>query len=648
MARGVAFDLERVEVLKGPQGTLFGQNSTGGAVNYIAAKPSESFAAGADLEVGRFDEVHASGFVSGPVSDKVGVRLALQDNYQGDWQNSRTRKDTRGAERFYNGRLTFDLHPSDAVRFLITASGWVDKSDTQAPQFVYFVPSNPASPRPEPVAALANLPPSPDDARSADWDPGSRKAKNDSFYQLTSRGDINLVWATLTSISSYAKTRIDSPAEFDGTAFNNSFVYQNARLETFSQEIRLAGDLDKHGHWLVGANYQYADSRESILQTFNATNSSIGPFTWDAASTIDNQRVNTYAGFGSIEYNISDTLTARASGRYTVERRKFNGCLADPGNGQLAAGFSFLGSALSGRPISIPPGGCTTFNDVTFEPELVHSALNEHNFSWRVGLDWRPASTSLLYVNIAKGYKSGGFSVLPEVFARQAQPVTQEAVLDYEAGAKLSLWDRRAQLNVAAFYYDYTDKQLQGYVDIPPFGPLATLINLPKARVAGAEFDLTARLTEHLDVKIGGTYLDTKAKSSPALPIAPLGGIFDFAGESFPNTPKYHLVADVEQRIPLGANLEGYVGAAVQYHGKASAAFGSSQNELTRSIFTIDAYTLLDLRAGLNFGEKVTFEIFGRNVTNKFYVHDVDRTVDTVIRYTGEPATYGMRFRWRY
>lgn len=651
MTRGAALDLERVEVLKGPQGTLFGQNSTGGAVNYIAAKPTAALTAGLDLEAGRFDYINATAFVSGPISSTLGFRVAVQNRYQDDWQRSQTRNDERGQKRFYNARATLDWSPTERLRFSLTASGWQDKSDTQAPQLVVFAPArvgpdaNQAA-----VEAFSRAAPAPRNTRIADWDPGARTARDDNFYQFTLRGDYEIGETTLTSISSYSKAKIDYPTDFDGTDFNNSFIVLTAGLKTFSQELRLAGELGDRIRWLVGGNYQYADTRERVDQTFNATNNSVGPFMYDLIKINSNQKVKTYAGFGNLEFNLTDTVTARASGRYTTERRRFNGCLADPGNGRFAQTFGFLSMILSGQPVTIAPGACTTFSNTTFQPVgLVRDSLAQDNFSWRVGLDWEPSASTLVYGNAAKGYKSGGFTSLPAVFVSQLAPVSQESVMAYELGVKKGLFDRRFQINAAAFYYDYKDKQLQGYIDIPPFGPIATLVNLPKARVYGAEVEIVARPSNLLTLRLSGAYLNTKAQSAPAVAISPLGGRYDFTGERFPNVPKYSATADIEQRFPVSPGTELYVGGSAQYRSSASAAFGATENAATRSLFVIDPYTLYDVRAGVALSDpNLTFELWGRNVTDKYTVGGVIRVVDAVIRFAGMPATYGARLRWRY
>lgn len=650
MARGAAMDLARVEVLKGPQGTLFGQNATGGAVNYIVGKPTDSFQSGFDASIDRFSSVTASGFVSGPLTPGINARLSVQTEQGGDWQKSISRDgDERGAKNFMNGRLVLAIEPDGPVRFDFIAQAWKDKSDTQAPQFTIFTPtrSGPAANQ-EAFTALAAQVAAPRDPRAADWDPNSPTARDDRFYQVALRGELELGdSARVTSITAYNDLQTYSPIDLDGTPFGNGFYEPVASAETFSQEVRIDGEIGRRLKWLIGANYQRADTEETFAQTLNVTNSA--PFFYTKTAAINNQKVDTYAGFGSIDLELSDTLTARASGRYTSEKRDFAGCFADGGDGVLANAFATISGTLSGQTVAIGPGECVTLDDTTNLPlDIVNKSLKENNFSWRTGLDWKVNPNTLVYANVAKGYKSGAFSGVVALFARQLNPVVQESVLAYEIGVKTALADRRLQLTAATFYYDYSDKQLQGYI-ISPFGPLTTLRNVPSSSVKGIEFDVVVRPVDLLKLQVSGTYLNTRVKSDPPEPRDPLGVPTTLVGESFPYTPDFQLTADIEQRIPLSDSAEAYLGASMVHHSSTSAAFGRDSSQTTRQIFTIGAYTLFDARAGVSFNHgRIVAEIWGRNIFNKYYLTNITRIIDTVPRYTGMPANYGLRVSWRY
>lgn len=155
--------------------------------------------------------------------------------------------------------------------------------------------------------------------------------------------------------------------------------------------------------------------------------------------------------------------------RYTDTRRKFNGCLYDSGAGDLAATRSAAASRLSGRPVIFAAGSCVTLGP-DFLPILDREKLNENNVSWRAAVNWQVTPRALVYANVSHGYKSGAFPVANATNYLQFAPAVQEDVVAYEAGFKVTALDRTLQLNGAAFYYDYSNKQLRGRRIDPTFG----------------------------------------------------------------------------------------------------------------------------------------------------------------------------------
>ena len=656
LSRGASLDIERVEVLKGPQGTLFGENATGGAVNYIAAKPTDHLSTGVDALYGRFNQAEVGAFVSGPLGDTVTARLAARTEQRSDWQYSTSRKDSLGKRNFNEARLLLDWKPVSSVRFELNVNGWKDRSDTQAAQFRRFAPANPtpASPTnptggyPPAYAAfnayVQNVGAAPDNARAADWDQGVDWRRNDRFYQFALRGEADLAeHLTVTSLSSYINYNGFTPVDVDGTSYAAQPVSQSDRLSFVNQELRAAlerGPLNL----LVGGYYQHAKLNEDLYSTIEATASLLAGAHNDQLHVINRQQVNTYAGFGGVDVRLGGGVKLQGSVRYTKQDRDYTGCAADGGSGGFALAFTRISAAASAPPHTIiAPGACFTLDQVTFKPAgLLNRSLNEDNLSWRAGISWEPDRRTLLYVNATKGYKAGGFPTLAAGFTSQLNPIVQESVQAYEAGFKLTLATGRVQLNAAAFHYDYTNKQIQGYVQNPPFVNLPTLISVPKSKIDGVEVTLAWQALPALRFSASGTYVDARVSQS-FLTADPFATKININGERLPATPREQGNMDAEYRFNLDGRVQPYLGAAAAYQSSSFAAFGQNAE------FRLPARTLIDLRAGVDGDNgRWRIEAFGRNVTNRYYWINVVKQIDTVTRLAGMPATYGVRVNYRY
>lgn len=645
MTPGAALDVERVEVLKGPQGTLFGQNATGGAINYIAAKPTRTPEAGFDLSYGRFNAVSAQGFVSGPITNTLAVRVSAKHEYRDGWQKSESRpNDTLGARDFSAGRILIDWKPTDRFALEFNVNGWQDKSDTLASQFIGFRPTTPP-PRgyAESAIALAGRRPAPNNPRIADWDPNFSFRRDDWLYQFSARADWELTdQIAITSITAYTSFKTTAPTDSDGTDFNNFRRTLDATIQSISQELRASADM-KGTKVTIGLNYQDDDAKERDPTTYLGSNSGVGPLRYSNFDNITNQRAKTYALFGNAEIPLTNTLTAQLGGRYTKQDRDYQGCLRDAGDGALAAAVALVPVLAAGRPYSpASPGQCVTLDAKFDRIGLVVDTLNEDNVSWRAGLNWKPDRDTMVYGNVTRGYKAGAFTPLPAVFANQLAPVRQEQVTAYEVGSKLSFFDRKIDANISVFYYDYANKQILGTGVYPPFGALPQLQNVPKSNVRGVELDTTIRPMQGLRLRVGGTYIKSRVSQTYLTP-DPLGTVVDIRGEAFPNAPRWQIVGDGEYSTPVGRDLKAYVGGNISYRSASNAAFGENPT------FRLKPYTLVDLRVGLGSeGDAVTVEIWGRNIFNTFYWTNVNYAVDSISRAPGMPSTYGVTLRSRF
>lgn len=640
MTVGASFDLERVEVLKGPQGTLFGSNATGGAINYVVAKPTWDPQAGVALSYGRFNRFTAEAYAGGPLSETLAARISLRHEGGGDWQKSYTRNEGLGQRSFSQGRLQLAWHPSDRVRFNLMVNAMKDNSDTQAPQLVTPFQQSAGFFDPR----LVIYPRAPANNRSADWGRTNRLRKDNWQAQVALRGEFDLSDdITLTSISAYSRFEEAYGQESDGTTLRLTDLFIEGDISAFSQELRLAGSIMGSGSWIVGGNYEWGKTNELLTQTLNDQSSAhvfdrFGFPSIDTVPQLGNTKYRSYAAFADVSIPIVPTVTLTGGIRYTDTRVEFEGCTLNVGNGTYARGFELIFRLPSG---SIPPGGCVTFDDAG-RPGIFQGSLPEDNISWRGLLQWEPGTGQLIYAGVSRGYKSGSFATLAGNRFSQYTPVRQEEVTAYEVGFKSALIDRRVQLNGAVFYYDYSDKQLKGRTIVPVFGPLEALVNVPKSRIKGAEAQLVITPVDGLRANLGATYIASKVTRS-FNNFSAFGAPIDFNGSRFPFTPKWQINADLEYRWAVGGSKEAFVGANYTYRSATNGDFRPDAR------LAIEDYGLLDLRAG--FGEadgKWTVSLYGQNVTNEYYWSTAVRRGDAVIRFAGMPVTYGVNLAVKF
>lgn len=658
LASRIAYDLERVEVLKGPQGTLFGQNATGGAVNFIAAKPTKDLHAGATLTYGRFNEVTAEAFVSGPISDTLTARIAGRFERMDGWQISNSRPDDRnGKVENYMARLLLDFQPADGVRFQANINGSIDKSDTQAAQYIAFQPAGSGR---TPGLLQYQFQFSPNKLRAADW--GQDIPFGDfKQWQATLRGDFDLTDViTLTSLTAYTDFEQRAGTDQDGLPIAEAdHARNNGTIQSFYQELRLSNGGNSNLRWVLGGNYERSTAYQ-IVDTDYRDSSSFARLGIFSNTYSSDQKFTNYAVFGNIDYDLSETLTAKIGARYTKSKVDGRSCNADFSGVPNNAGPFFYNVLLGGRFGPYPTGACFVINNqgrtingvAPGAPGEYADVLTEDNISWRAGLDWKPTDRILLYANVAKGYKSGSFPNATGSFFTSYLPVSQESVLSYEAGMKASLIDRTLQLTLAGFYYDYVDKQLRAKTNAAPFGILDVLQNIPKSSVRGFEIEADIRPVDAFNVNLSFSYVDAQIDEFVGINGAGLAG--DFSGTQMPFTPKYQFSINPQYDFPISDNIDGFLAGNFTYRSDAIAVVGGQQNVATvvpagKAVARIDGYGLLDLRAGLSFDDsRMRLTVFAKNVLNTYYWTNVFNTTDTIERLSGRPSTYGISVSYRY
>ena len=643
MTQGAMIDLQRVEIVRGPQGTLFGQNATGGLVNYIPRRPSFDPTAGLSIEYGSFNRTELSGYVSGPISETLRARLAFETVQSDDWQESYTRNDSLGSQNRTSGRLLVEWDAAPELNVMFNLNGYVDRSDPLATQVIAVRPLTPARVRPE----VATFPLAPADARAADWSNTLDPYRDDRFWQASVRAawDINDT-LTLTSITAYSSLNTDDLIDRDGMPNDNSQYQLNGEIDSFTQELRLDGETGIV-QWVVGATYQGSETFEfsnvNIESSSNVQNSFGVKFS-DASSRIAND-ISSMAVFASADWQLTDQLTLTTGARYTQSELDFVGCtfLREPAAIQAFTNISaFFRNANGLPPAPFVPvnGGC-----VVLGPDFLASepreTLDEDNFSWRLALSYDLSDDILLFASASRGFKAGNSITVAGSSYTQYRPVVQEQLTAYETGIKATLLDNTMQLNVTAFYYDYLNKQSRSRILDSVFGPLQALVNIPESNSYGGEIELQWLPAAGLTVTGGLAYLHTEIEQFSGYD--QLGRPRDFTGASFSFAPEWQANLDAEYVWPMQGGMEGFVGGSVAYRSDTSADFGSDP------LFDIDAYTLVDARAGVNSGDGAwRFAVFARNLTDEYYWHSVIRVQDTVVRLPGQPRTFGVSISYDF
>jgi iron complex outermembrane receptor protein len=646
---GSTIDLDHIEVLKGPQGTLFGQNSTGGAINMIAAKPTNTVQAGIDASYGNYNATTLAGFVSGPITDTLSARLAVRHDGMDAWQTSDVTGAHLGVQDLTSGRLLVDWKPTGNLKFELGVNGYVDRSDTPAAQTIAVIGLPGAAAL---VPALGAYPVAPRNDRAADWDLGQSYRRNNQFVQANLRTDYSLANGfTFTSLTSYSHYSENQPVDTDGTDLAALQQTTLGSISSWYEEARLAGRIGQRAFVTLGGDYSSDSVRETNFDTLSGSTQAFTfvpfglPLFKDFRDT-DNQDSQSWAVFGNVDYNLTDTLKLNGGLRYTRAIDHFNGCSSDSGDGNAASVFgpffNIVRGSLGLPPLPpIPAGGCVTATNA-FVPQLVVNTLDEDNVSWRAGLEWQALPRTLLYANASQGFKAGGFPDLGATAVSQYDPARQESLLAYEAGFKSTLADGTLQLDGAVFYYDYRDKQVLGTVSDPLFGKLLKLINIPRSQITGAELEATWTPIHGLTLSGAASYIDSEILDN-FTNFNPFGVQQNFGGEPFPNTPRWQLQGSASYQWPVSDHLDAFIGGDVTYKSATNNALGEAP------LLTIASYALVDLNAGVQSRDGTwRATIWGRNIGNTYYWTGAYLGIDTAVRYTGMPATFGISLSYRF
>jgi iron complex outermembrane receptor protein len=686
MATGMFFDTERIEVVRGPQGDLYGRNTTAGQVSYVSAKPTDEFQAGFNAGIGNFETFEMEGFVSGPLSDSVRGRIAVATTQRGEgWQESLSRPgDKLGEIDRFAVRAFLDLDIGDIGGLLLKAHYNNDQSDNLAP--TAFDGTIVGLPFPTRHGAPFNTTGqleqfviySTDNNEAADWTNGPngelRPRRDNELSGVSAKLTLDIGELELVSVTGFDTFERSEANDWDGTALNDSSNINVTDIDVFSQEIRLSGDRETM-NWLAGVYYASDDLDEDYNYFFGE-----GRFGINQLDTRFSQETDAIAVFGHAEWDLTDRTSLILGLRYTSEDRLWTGCTHDATPPDIDFSGSpgpnlplnvFLNNIINGPGVITPNGlmndafnipnnlplltplavnGCGTFNDVLGTPNAGQYGVFSREISadetmWKVGLDFAPNDDVLLYGTISKGFKSGGFNGANSNTHSQLEPYRIEEVLAYEAGIKATLLEATMQLNGSVFYYDYTDKQERNPA-VTPVGNISGLTNIPESEILGAEVEIMWQATDSLLIQTGLSFLDTEVKEWMATDgIAssyPNEVLFDASGSELPNAPNFSGNLTVAYEFPVGSY---YLEPAFDliYRGETT---GDIAPENMR-----ESYTLANARVTLSPDDsgRWAVQLWSRNLFDEdYYVSGQTGGNFTVVRTNGLPRTWGLNLEMNF
>lgn len=515
------YDVDRIEVLRGPQGTLYGRNATAGAVNIITTEPGDYLEGYGSLTVGNYNTIQTEGAVTVPLSDAVSTRLAFQtiDNsgYGEHIENGKNVDDLQS--RAFRAKVA--IEPSDTLRVLLTGDYY--KADDGSGGFHY---AGPAVEGITPLGIATGFE-APEDPRDTAGVGPDRKLQT---YGFAGQVDLDLSDnLTLTSLTSYRKTDFEILTNNDGLPSNYSTATQIDDGEQFSEELRIAGDFDRLQFILGG--YYFQEKANAVLQVamsgfifgvdmealFGEPPETYIQGYW-AGGTL---KTKAGAIFGQATYEVTDALKLTVGGRYSSEKKSID----------EQAQFDFSRVYDPANPII--PFGTQTDSD------------SASSFDPKVAIEYKFSEDIFAYASWSRGFKSGGYNV-----GGLQAPFDPEKITDYEFGIKTDLLDRRLRLNLSAFWYDYTD--LQSTV-IRNTAQLTE--NAASAELKGIELEFAAAPIAGLRLAGSFSYLDGKYKDyiteDPTKPGEPAQ---DLAGNRLSNSPRYLADLDIAYTMPIGSD----------------------------------------------------------------------------------------------
>lgn len=674
------FDISQVEVLKGPQGGLYGRNTSGGAVRILSTRPDmDTFGGYGQISYGRWDRVRAEGALNIPLAeDKLAARISVFSDTGGGWQDTLvTAQDDEWGDRDFlavRGQLLFT--PTDDLEILLKFDTGQDKSETQLASAVGAYAPGGFGALCDPILAgrqdnsscvsLSNIigdltggldPNDPSGLTPGDQSNDGRvvisnpiNALDNEWDGLTLNIKKDLGFAELVSISNY--TEFSSNQIFDGDATPLTIV-QGApgfptgasEFEQWSQEVRLVSQGDGPLTWLVGGMYAYDENtQDQNFFTTDAQNLFSGV---TRAGSDLTQETTSWALYGQAGYDVSETVNINGSIRYTSEEKDI----------AYLSVFDFFGFPAQLIPFS------TLFDPMTGAIPIDGNVLNlstELDTPWagHIGVDWKPASNVLLYAKYSRGIKSGGFFGAAASDAAEVQPYGQETNDSFEVGLKSNPTED-FQFNATAFFYDYQDAQAFGQTpsQTNPDALTDVLTNVGDAEHTGIEIETlwTPSQLPGFGLQVSGAWLDAEITSSdtitngtpPALGGTPIAATFE--GLRRPRTPEYSYTVNAFYETNVTDSLLGRVSGVYSWRDDLMPrdAWLTIQDFGLRGM---EAYGVLNLRASLaDIDRGWELSLLGENVTDEVYVTNaIQDGGGNAASIFGLPARWSVQLKYEF
>jgi len=655
MTTGLKHDLARVEVLKGPQGDLYGRNTTGGAVNLVSRRPTEKPGMGLSVGAGNYETVDLRAFVNGPLGERVNGRLAAAGRQRNrGWQQNELDGALAGSYDQYSVRGMLAFAPTDSVDLLLSMHTERFDGEPQTPQSTVVLPASNQQtaflyslgyyplPSLDPLLVSRQQNPS---ATHWDLDPSEEVTRTGGSLIL----DWRFAGLTLTSVTGYDHFDRNLAVDWDGTPARLLEVAADTGIESFSEELRLASGDDQPFTWLTGLYYS-RDRVDDVSRYDDSESPTVG-FTFGSRSA---QKTESVAAFGNARWQLAPAWRLNIGGRYTDETRSIDNCTIDTGDGSAVTAlmtFQALGMLMVTNPEALVPGGCvhlegtgTSSNppapDVRI-PGLHSDRIQTGQATGRIGLDWLPSDDWLVYGNLTTGFKSGGYNTFSALVVDQFEPYDEETLTAVEIGLKGRVLSRRLGVTAAVFHYDYHDKQVSTFIAdaLGIFPGLVGIQNVPDSRITGLELGADWLVTEGLVVAMNASLLDSEIRRYDDAFDVFNQTLFDAKGQPLPNAPKFswQLLGSYERPLTGVLRLRGSL--AYTYQSRTYSQISAIEP------FEVDAYGLVDARLSLvAASDRWSVSLWGANLTDESYWYANALAQDNIVRYTGLPRTYGLVF----